>query len=58
MAGKPTPEEIRAKARRVDAFFAYQKARERNRKRTTAIVRIIRAIPKKYDTMPDLVRRR
>ena len=56
--GKPTPAEVRATARKVDAFFAYQEARERNRKRTVAIVRIIRAIPKRHEVMPDLVRRR
>lgn len=58
MPTKPTPDEVRATARKVDAFFAYHEARERNRKRTIAIVKHIRAIPKKYDVMPDLVKRR
>lgn len=58
MAGKPTPDEVRATARKVDRIFAVHEARERNRKRAIAIVRALKAIPKKYDTMPDLVKRR
>jgi hypothetical protein len=58
MAGKPTPDEIRATARKVDAFFAHLEARKRNLARAVTIVRNLKAIPKKYDTMPDLVKRR
>ena len=58
MAGKPTPDEIRATARKVDRIFALHEARERNLKRAVAIVRALKAIPKRYDVMPDLVKRR
>lgn len=58
MAGKPTPDEVRATARRVDRFFANLEARERNLKRAVAIVRALKAIPKKHEVMPDLVKRR
>jgi hypothetical protein len=56
--GKPTPDEIRATARRVDRIAAHLEARERNLARAVTIVRNLKAIPKKYDTMPDLVKRR
>ena len=58
MAGKPTPAEIRATARKVDRIFAVHEARERNLKRAIAIVRALKAIPKKHEVMPDLVKRR
>jgi hypothetical protein len=58
MAGKPTPEEVRVTARKVDRYFANLESRERNLKRAAAIVRAIRSVPKRHDTMPDLVKRR
>jgi hypothetical protein len=58
MAGKPTPDEVRATARKVDRIFAVHEARECNLKRAVAIVRSLKAIPKRYDVMPDLVKRR
>ena len=58
MAGKPTPDEIRATARKVDRIAAHLEGRKRNLARAVTIVRNLKAIPKKYDTMPDLVKRR
>jgi hypothetical protein len=58
MAGKPTRDEVRATARKVDRIFAVHEARERNLKRAVAIVRALKAIPKKHEVMPDLVKRR
>ena len=58
MTGKPTPEQIRATARKVDAYFAYREARKVELATAIAIVRALKSIPRKCDVLPDLVRRR
>ena len=58
MTAKPTPEQIRATARKVDRILAVHEARKVELATAIAIVANIKAIPKKYDTMPDLVKRR
>jgi hypothetical protein len=58
MAGKPTPDEVRATARKVDRIVAQLEARERNLACAVTIVRALKAIPRKCDVMPDLVKRR
>ena len=59
MTGKPDPKPtVRETARSVDRILANFETRERNLARAVTIVRNLKAIPKKYDTMPDLVKRR
>lgn len=58
MAGKPTPDEIRATARKVDRIAAHLEARERDLVRAVTIVRNLKAIPKRHEALPDVVRRR
>jgi hypothetical protein len=57
MSGKPTPS-VRDTARSVDRIFANLEARKAELARAVTIVRNIKAVPKKVDTMPDLVKRR
>lgn len=57
MAGKPTPS-VRDTARSVDRIFANLEARKAALASAVVIVRNIKAVPKKRDTMPDLVKRR
>lgn len=57
MSGKPTPS-VRDTARSVDRIFANLEARKIELARAVVIVRNIKAVPKKVDTMPDLVKRR
>jgi DNA repair ATPase RecN len=49
---------VRDTARKVERILAVLEARERNLARAVAIVRNLKAISRKYDTMPDLVNRR
>ena len=57
MTGKPTPS-VRDTARSVDRIFANLEARKAELARAVTVVRNIKAVPKKRDTMPDLVKRR
>lgn len=59
MTGKPDPKPtVREAARSVDRILANFEARKAEVATAVAIVRNIKAIPKKYDVMPDLVKRR
>jgi K+/H+ antiporter YhaU regulatory subunit KhtT len=59
MAGKPDPKPtVRETARRVDRVLANFEARKAELATAIAIVRNLKAIQRKCDVLPDLVKRR